>query len=196
MPESTVQLGVEQPPPPNNDSPHNNNEPHEPHSNSTLHLPAKPPEESLSGTKLHRAIGAGAGEAVAAVMGGGVMGLTAGAARIANIAGIALLTAIGIGGLWQLRNDGQADRADYRGQLLRSEQQNEERRREDRSDRQRTEDLFRTTLEAMARDNRESVTQMKIVSEQVKASSEQMRAATEAMLRVEKMLTTKMPPGH
>ena len=57
------------------------------------------------------------------------------------------------------------------------------------------EDLFARTLETISRDSRDSVSQMKVVSEQVKASADQMRAATEAMQRVEKMLASKLPPA-
>lgn len=156
-----------------------------------------PKNEGLSGTKLYQAVGAGAGAAVASVAERSVMGLTGGAAKVANVAAAAILVTIGIVGLWQLRSDSMADRADHRAQVERAERKSDEQRRddrakaedqrrEDRADRQRLEELFSRTLDTISRDNRESVTQMKIVSEQ-------MKAATESMVRVEKILTTKMP---
>lgn len=154
-----------------------------------MHVEPHMDPDSLSGTNLKSVL-----KTAEKTAEGAVMGLSVGASRIANTAGVALLVAVGIAGLWQLRSDAIADRADHRAQVERQIKEQAEQRREDRQDRQRVEDLFSKTLETISRDNRESVVQMKIVSEQVKASSDQMKAATESMLRVEKLLTSKSIP--
>lgn len=152
--------------------------------------------EPLSGTKLHKALGTSAGEAIAtAISAGTPLGLVGLAAKVANIAAVTIICAGMIFAFMWQRDDARADRTEYRQQVVRQEQLTEERRREDRQDRQRTEELFRTTLESIGRDNRESVMQMKLVSEQVRLAGEQMKMATESMVRLEKMLSLKQPPA-
>lgn len=161
-----------------------------------------PPPDALTGTNLHSTLKTAEANAKALtdVAMPGAMGLVGLAAKLGNVAAVTLIGALfSAAFIWQ-RADTMAERADYRAQTQRTEQTNEKLRQEDRADRQRIEELFSRTLETISRDNRESVVQMKVVSEQVKASSDQMKQAsdqmklaTEAMLRVEKMLTSKQP---
>lgn len=158
-------------------------------------------------TKHHRALGAAVGAGVEtyselADRGGfGGMGISNkkwrdyGNATIMLVIVIWMSIAMPSAFLW-LRSDAKDDRMEYRQQVARTEQLAEERRREDRQDRQRIEDLFRTTLDTISRDSRESTQSMTKVYEQVKVASDQMKAASEAMTRVEKLLTTKLPPSE
>ncbi len=169
-------------------------------------------EKPGENTKHHRALGAAVGAGVEtyselAERGGyGGMGIANKKWRdYGNATAILIIMiwmSVGIPTvLFWFRSDAKDDRLENRQQMARTEQLAEERRREDRQDRQRQEDLFRvqaelfrTTLETISRDNQKSTDAMTKVYEQVKIASDQMKAASEAMTRVEKMLTTKLPP--
>lgn len=166
-----------------------------------------PDTEPGENTKHHRALGAAVGAGVEtyselAERGGyGGMGIANKKWRDYGNATAILIIMIWMSvGLptvlvW-FRSDAKDDRTENRQQVARTEQLAEERRREDRQDRQRIEDLFRTTLDTISRDSRESTQSMTKVYEQVKVASDQMKAASDAMVRVEKMLTTKLPPSE
>jgi hypothetical protein len=159
------------------------------------------PKETEVTTKEHKALGVlvGAASETASEMAHayGSMGITdkkwLNYGNATAILVIVLWVSVGapIAFFW-LRADAKDDRNEYRLQVIRQEQLAEERRREDRIDRQRQEDMFKTTLEVISRDSRESVQQMRVVSEQVRSSSEQMKMATEAMVKVEKAISAKM----
>lgn len=148
-------------------------------------------------TKQHRQLGAavGAGVETAAEMAGGLgsMGLKRSLAAYGNTTAMVLIAVgMSLAFVW-LRSDARDDRNEYRLQVIRTEQLAEERRREDRLDRAADRMEYRTSLEIISRDSRDSTLQMAKIYEQVKVASDQMKAASESMVRVEKLLTTKSP---
>lgn len=154
-------------------------------------------KDSLSGAKLHKAIGVVAGASAETALeqaaGYGSMGL-AGIFRTYGQVTAMVLIAVGMSMafMW-LRSDAKDDRNEYRQQVLRQEQLAEERRREDRQDRAREQDLFRSTLELMSRDSREANLQMSRATDQIKIASDQIKAAGDAIGRVEKAIVSKQP---
>lgn len=134
----------------------------------------------------------------------GSMGLAGTLKTYGNATAMLVITAwISIGApiaFFWLRTDAKDDRNEYRAQVAAERQLAEERRREDRQDRQRVEDLFRQTLETITRDSRESRVelaksgeQMRAIGEQIRVAGEQIKAASESMIRVEKALLAKSP---
>lgn len=158
----------------------------------------------LSGTDLHKAYGQVAGAAVETAneqaVSYGSMGLGGTLKTYGNATAMLVIVAwISIGApiaFFWLRSDAKEDRNEYRQQVAAERQLAEERRREDRQDRQRIEDLFRQTLETIARDGRDSSAKMATGIEQIKIASEQIKLASEAMVRLEKVMTAaKQPTG-
>lgn len=159
-------------------------------------------EEPLSGTKLHQTIGVAAGAAVEAASemreANGGMGITNPKWRnYANSSAVLIVVlwmsvATPAAFIW-LRSDAKDDRAEYRLQVIRSEQLAAESRREDRQDRQSDRETYRTTLDNISRDNRDMLTQMARSYEQMKMAGEQMKLTADTMGRIEKLLTAKVP---
>lgn len=163
-------------------------------------VPAMADESKHTDTEHHRRMGAVAGAAVetAAEMAGG-MGLPPSTIRnYMNASSMVILAIIATAAFIWSRIDAKDDRHEYQLQVQQAAQLAEERRREDRSDRQRLEDAFKTTLEKISADSRENVRAstegvavMRGVGESVKDASKEMKASSEAMIRVEKALTAK-----
>lgn len=158
--------------------------------------PNDSPKAGVSGTKLYKAIGTAAGAAVETAAKKaitGSMGLSGVFREYGQVTAMVLIcVGMSMAFMW-LRADSKDDRNEYRQQVLRQEQLSEERRREDRQDRQREQDMFRTTLETISRDNRDANMQMSRMTDQVKAASDQIKAASDAMIRVEKAILSKQP---
>lgn len=161
-------------------------------------MPGSSVQVDSTGTNPYKALGVVAETAVEQAETYGSMGLRGTLKSYGNATAMLVIVAwISIGApiaFFWLRSDAKDERQEYRASIAAERQLAEERRREDRQDRQRVEEMFRTTMETISRDNRESNRSMAAVGEQVKIASEQIKLASESMVRIEKALVAKPGP--